>query len=111
MEKMGFASKVIDWIMMCVIVTTMSYSISLNGDIVGLISLVRGLRLPFLLIYLFFMQRACQPWLGKLRSLELFIDVVFVGDYQVFHIYVVDNSFFFFHLCCDIELIDKDSLL
>lgn len=42
MVRMGFSSKWISWVMLCV--TTVSYSINLNGDQVGPIVPQRGLR-------------------------------------------------------------------
>ena len=42
MLKIGFATQWVDWMMLCV--TTVSYKISMNGDIVGPISPNRGLR-------------------------------------------------------------------
>ena len=42
MQRMGFCSKWIDWIMLCV--TTVSYTVMFNGAMIGPIVLSRGLR-------------------------------------------------------------------
>lgn len=97
MEIMGFSTTWIRWIMLCV--TTVSYSISFNGDLLGPVVPKRGLRQgdplsPYLFLFCVDglsheLKKAADD--GRINGCRICLNAP-----QVSHLLFADDSFLFF---------------
>ena len=82
MEKMGFAKKWVDLIMLCI--SSVSYSIIINGEACGNVIPVRRIRQgdPFSPYLFIFVLKAFQRLFIKLLVIIRFVECLLVGDAQ-----------------------------